>query len=233
MDSKIEYTCPENITSFSQCKFPDGVTHVICRNNQIKSFQYLPGSVLVIHCDDNQITSFKYLPVGVRIIYCNYNQIKSFKHLPGSVEWISCGNNQITSFKYLHKNVYVIDCENNQIKSFEHISGDVRYISCENNQIKSFQYLPCYVFTIFCEHNPCYSELISKGLPQIHQENKDRINISNWKIGIEKLRYMRLNYIIHSLWERYWYDQRDTRGYSRACKHIASKNCPNGFLSMT
>ncbi len=189
MTLNIVYTCPKNITSFSQCEFPEGVTHVYCRNNQIKSFQYLPATVSYISCYNNQINSFKYLPGSVRWIYCQDNQINSFKYLPGSV----------------------------------------REICCQNNQINSFQYLPDSVREIYCFNNPCQAEIISKGLPQIHQANKDR-NIDNWKSGISKLRYMRLNYLIHSIWKRYWYDQRDTQGYSRACRHLASKNCPNGFL---
>ncbi len=212
MASRIEYRCPPNITSFSQCKFPKGVTHVHCDNNQINSFKYLPGSVTHIYCYNNQINSFKYLPESVTQIYCAYNQINSFQYLPGSVHYISCGNNQINSFQYL--------------------PGSVHYIYCRNNQINSFKYLPGTVSGIFCYNNPCDAELISKGLPQIHQENKDRI-ISEFQYGISKLRYMRLNYLINSLWKSYWYDQRDVQGYSRACKHLASKNCPNGFLSMT
>ncbi len=191
MYSKIEFACPLNITSFSQCKFPEGVTHVYCRYNQIKSFEYLPGSVTYINCGNNHINSFQYLP--------------------GSVTTISCKNNQINSFKYL--------------------PGSVTNIWCDNNQINSFKYLPSSVLRIFCGNNPCNDEYISKGLPQIHQENTDRI-IDDWTTGISKLRYMRLNYLIHLLWKRYWYDQRDSQGYSRACRHLASKNCLNGFLSM-
>ncbi len=195
MDSMIEYTCPLDITSFSQCEFPEGVTNVYCHNNQIKSFKYLPDSV--------------------RIIFCGNNQINSFQYLPGSVLWVSCHNNQINSFKYLPNYISII--------------------YCSNNQINSFKYLPGSVSTISCGGNPCHAELISKGLTQIHKENKDRIiqQVCNWKTGTEKLRYMRLNYLIYSLWKRYWYDQRDVQGYSRACRHLASKNCPNGYLSMT
>ncbi len=212
MSSNIEFTCPPNITSFSQCKFPEGVTHVYCENNQIKSFQYLPSSVTVIYCGNNQIKSFKYLPGSVLKIYCSNNQITSFQYLPGSVRWISCAYNQIKSFKYLLESV--------------------REIYCANNQIKSFQYLPRSVYCIHCGNNPCNDEYISKGIPQIHRENTDRIT-DDLISGISKLRYMRLNYLVHSLWKRYWYEQRDMQGYSRACRHLASKNCPNGLLSMT
>ncbi len=207
----ITYTCPKNITSFFQCNFPDGVTHVYCRNNQIKSFQYLPRSVRWIYCDNNQINSFQYLPESVLKIFCGNNQINSFQYLPGSVREIFCQNNQINSFKYL--------------------PGSVREICCHNNQINSFQYLPRSVRKIWCGNNTCYDELISKGLNEIYQENTDKI-ISDWMSGISKLRHLRLNYLVHTLWERYWYDQRDAHGYSRACKYSASKNCPNGFLSM-
>ncbi len=195
MPANIKYTCPPNITSFSQCIFPDGVTHVYCYNNQINSFQYLPGSVREIHCINNQITSFQYLPGSVSIIYCRYNQINSFQYLPGSITDIDCGHNQINSFQYL--------------------PGSVRWVSCYNN--------------------PCDAELRSKGLSQIYQENKDIIiyHVCRWKVGIEKLRYMRLNYMVNNLWKRYWYDQRDVQGYSRACRYNAAKNCPNGFLTMT
>ncbi len=226
----ILYKCPPNITSFSQCVFPKNVSHVFCAYNQIKSFQYLPDSVHSIYCSNNHIKSFKYLPRSVNVIYCNNNQIKSFKYLPGSVRSIYCGNNQINSFQYLPGSVLEIYCPNNQINSFQYLPGSVTEIYCENNQIKSFQYLPESVCWISCENNTCNDEL-SKGLSKIHQENKDII-ILNFKVGIEKLRYMRLNYMVHTLWKRYWYEQRDTQGYSRACRYIASKNCPNGLLIM-
>ncbi len=210
----IPYTCPPNITSFSQCMFPEGVTHVYCTNNQIKSFKYLPESVTAIYCWNNQINSFQYLPGSVREIYCGNNQIKSFKYLPGSVTNIWCDNNQINSFQYL--------------------PGSVREIYCHDNQINSFQYLPGSVRWIFCVNNPCQAEYISKGLPQIHHENTDKVvkYIEDFQSGISKLRYMRLNYLIQSLWKKYWYDQRDTQGYSRVCRHLAAKNCSNGFLNM-
>ncbi len=194
MLENIYYTCPPNITSFSQCKFPNTVSYVFCENNQIKSFQYLPNTVTHIYCDNNQIKSFKYLPGTVTHIYCDNNQIKSFQYLPGSV----------------------------------------RKINCRNNQIKSFRYLPGSVRKIYCNNNPCRIELILKGLAQIHQENEDIIvqQISNFQIGISKLRYMRLNYLIYNLWKMYWYDQKDAQGYSRACRYLAFKNCPNGFLNM-
>ncbi len=215
MALEIKYKCPKNITSFSQCTFPDGVTHVTCDNNDIKSFQYLPESVIYISCRYNHITSFKYLPRSVSHIWCSNNQIESFKYLPGSVTDIWCAYNQINSFKYLPESV--------------------RCIACADNQITSFQYLPGSVSLIYCGNNPCHAKFISKGLPQIHQKNMDMIahQVCRWKLGIEKLRYMRLNYLLHSLWERYWYDHRDIQGYSRACKHLAAKNCPNGFLSIT
>ncbi len=232
MELVIEYTCPPNITSFSQCDFPEGVTHVYCHNNQIKSFQYLPESVSFISCYNNQIKSFQYLPGSVSWIDCDDNQIKSFKYLPGYVREIYCNNNQIKSFKYLPGSVSNISCDNNRIDSFQYLPDSVVDIDCNNNQIKSFKYLPRSVSTIYCGNNPCHDELISKGLSQIHQENIDRINISKWMSGISKLRHMRLNYLVNNIWERYWYEQRDTQGYSRACKHLASKNCPNGFLSM-
>ncbi len=171
----------------------------------------MPGTVSDISCGNNQINSFQYLPGSVRIIYCGNNQINSFQYLPDSVTYIWCDNNHIKSFKYL--------------------PGSVTSISCRNNQINSFQYLPGSVHHIYCENNPCNEEFISKGLLQIHQENKDMI-VRSWILGIENLRYMRLNYIVHSLWKRYWYDQRDIQGYSRACRYSAAKNCPNGFLIM-
>ncbi len=210
MDSKIEYTCPPNITSFSQCEFPNNVTHVYCPNNQINSFKYLPGSVRCISCWNNQINSFQYLPGSVLTIDCDNNQINSFQYLPGSVTGISCRNNQINSFQYLPRSIHEIHCDNNQVKSFQYLPGSVRDISCRNN--------------------PCYTKFISKGLDWIHQENKDKI-ISNWVSGIDKLRYMRLNYLVHLLWKRYWYDQRDTQGYSRACRHLAAKNCQMDSLA--
>ncbi len=215
MPSSIEYTCPKNITSFLQCEFPEGVSHVYCDNNHINSFQYLPESVRAISCENNQI--------------------KSFQYLPESVYWIYCGNNQIKSFQYLSAGVLLINCDNNQIKSFKYLPDTVTEISCEDNQINSFNYLPESVFCIDCDNNPCNAELISKNLPQIRQENNNMISqrISNFYSGISKLRYMRLNYLIHSRWKRYWYDQRDGQGYSRACRYLAAKNCPNGFLSIT
>ncbi len=247
----IEYTCPSNITSFSQCIFPEGVANVYCRNNQIESFEHLPGSVSYISCgnnqinsfkylpdtvsridcDNNQIKSFKYLPESIREIWCEYNQIKSFKYLPGSVTNIDCENNQINSFQYLPGSVTDIYCGYNQINSLKYLPGSVRKIICYNNQIDSFQYLPRSVHVINCENNPCNEEFILKGLNQIHQENEDRI-ISDFQYGISKLRYMQLNYMLHNIWKRYWYENRDSQGYSRACRHLASKNCPNGFLIM-
>ncbi len=232
MDLKIEFRCPPNITSFSQCEFPDNVTHVYCAYNHIKSFQYLPGSVRWIYCRNNQITSFQYLPNNVSEIRCDNNQITSFQYLPNKVSDIHCSNNKIKSFQYLPGSVTYISCGNNQITSFQYLPESVRIIDCQNNQIKSFQYLPGSVRANNCYDNPCHDELILKGLHKIHQENIDII-ISNWISGISKLQYMRLNYLIHSLWKKYWYDQRDIQGYSRACRHLASKNCPNGFLNMT
>ncbi len=228
----IRYTCPSNITSFSQCNFPEGVTHVYCQNNRIKSFQYLPGSVSVIFCENNQINSFQYLPGSVTHIFCSNNQIDSFKYLLRSVIVIECDINQINSFQYLPDTVSWIYCENNQINSFQYLPDTVSIIHCNNNRIDSFKYLPRSVTEIACMNNPCHAEYISKRLRQIHNENIDR-NIDNWISGISKLQYIRLNYMVHTLWKRYWYDQRDTQGYSRACKHLASKNCPNGFLIMT
>ncbi len=214
MDFKINihiYFCSSNITSFSQCVFPKGVTRVHCENNLLKSFQYLPSTVSHIFCRNNHIKSFKYLPESVTRIYCQNNQIKSFKYLPESVRYINC--------------------QNNQIKSFQYLPGSVHFIDCENNQINSFQYLPTNVLWISCENNTCNVEYMINTLLKIHQKNKDRI-ISDFKTGVDKLRYMRLNYLINSIWKRYWYEQRDIQGYSRACRHLASKNCPNGFLSM-
>ncbi len=73
MYNQISYTCPKNITSFIERNFPNDVTHIYCTNNQIKSFQYLPGSVRVIYCGNNQINFFQYLPGSVRFINCDNN----------------------------------------------------------------------------------------------------------------------------------------------------------------
>ncbi len=51
----ITYTCPSNIISFPQCDFPEDVTEIDCDDNQIQSFQYLPGTVSHIYCRNNQI----------------------------------------------------------------------------------------------------------------------------------------------------------------------------------
>ncbi len=227
----IPYKCPPNITSFSQCTFPDGVDTVYCNDNLIESFKDLPESVREIYCENNQIKSFEYLPKRVKYIRCGNNQIKSFEHLPGGVQMIWCPDNLIESFQYLPGSVYEIYCQNNNIKSFQYLPEGIEYITCDDNQIQSFKYLPRSIYIITCNNNPCFQELISKGLTQIYHENDDSI-ISDWDAGIEKLRYMRLNYLIHSLWKRYWYDQRDNQGYSRACRYIASKQCPNGYLEM-
>ena len=41
--------------------------------------------------------------------------------------------------------------------------------------------------------------------------------------GIELLRQLRLNYLVHKAWHFYWYDQRDEKGHSRVCKYIAKQ----------
>ncbi len=150
---EIKYVCPENITSFSQCIFPEDVTHVYCDNNHIKSFQYLPGSVTHIYCSNNQIKSFQYLPRSVRWIFCGGNWINSFQYLPKSVIHINCENNHINSFQYLPDSVTHIYCEYNQINSFQYLPGSVREIDCGNNQINSFKYLPGSVTEINCDNN--------------------------------------------------------------------------------
>ncbi len=84
--------------------------------------------------------------------------------------------------------------------------------------------------------NSTILEHYNKHITIIYKENNDIIvdqHVRNWKFGISKLRYMRLNYTVNKIWKRYWYDQRDNRGYSRACWCSASKNCPNGYLIMT
>ncbi len=182
------------------------------------------------------ITSFEQcsFPKGVTSVNCEFNGIESFKYLPDTVEIILCGHNNIKSFKHTPKKLRIVHCEHNQIESYKFLPNSVTQIYCNNNNIKSWQYLPENIIYIRSFDNPCSFNFGTQQLDQIHQENKDMLAryLSRWKSGIENLRYMRLNYIVHNLWKRYWYDQRDVYGYSRACKYLASKSCPNGVLMM-
>ncbi len=207
----IKYVCPSDITSFNQCNIPKNANHVYCENNKVDTFEGLPEGITNITIQNTSITSFKYLPKSITSIVCGTNNINSFEFIPANVKSIYIVNTNITSFKYL--------------------PYGVMWLYCNNNNIKNLNYLPPSVKMLVCSNNPCCAELISKGLRQIHRENNDII-ISNWLSGMSNLRYLRLNYLIHSIWKRYWYDQRDDQGYSRACRHLASKNCPDGFLSM-
>ncbi len=83
-----------------------------------------------------------------------------------------------------------------------------------NNKVKSFQ-SSSYVNWILYRNNIDYEEFIPKNYPKFTKKIKI--------FEIEKIRYMRLKYLIHSLWKRYWYYQRDTQMYSRSCRRLASK----------
>lgn len=48
-------------------------------------------------------------------------------------------------------------------------------------------------------------------------------HIDRFRQGIALLRKLRLNYAVYNAWHYYWYDQRDDKGHSRSCKHVAKQ----------
>ena len=53
------------------------------------------------------------------------------------------------------------------------------------------------------------------------EEMNALLEVVNAAKGINLLQRLHLHYTVYRLWHNYWYDQRDEKGHSRACKHVA------------
>lgn len=50
--------------------------------------------------------------------------------------------------------------------------------------------------------------------------------------GIQRLRLLRLHYVVVKLWKDYWYEQPDDKGYNRHSKYMLKDAIQNGWVSM-
>ncbi len=57
--------------------------NIICNDNELISFKYLPEELYTLHISLNKIKSFKYPPKRIKGCFnCSYNNIKSFEYFP-------------------------------------------------------------------------------------------------------------------------------------------------------
>jgi Leucine-rich repeat (LRR) protein len=142
MASKREFEVGYDIEDFTNVEIPDGVECILAEGVNLRSFKGLENTnITEIQCTDNQIESFEYLPGTLKELNCSFNNIKTFKYLPSSVVKLDCSYNKITSFEYLPESVVELECNSNRITSFVHLPISVNKLHCYGNKIKSFDTL--------------------------------------------------------------------------------------------
>ena len=160
-----------------------------------------PPNITVLNCEYNQLTTLEGVPNSLRELYCNNNQLTTLEGVPNSLRKIYCGDNQLTTLEGAPLSVLYIHCVYNQLTSLAGLPNTCQYIDYNNN--------PCYPYTD----------------QELDKFREDSV-IKNYQRGIEKINNIlltRLHYLIYNLWHTYWYDERDDKGHSRACKYVAKQ----------
>ena len=231
------------LTTLLNVDFPQDILYLDCSNNQLTSLEGIPSTVIELDCSDNQLTSLIDCLMGIEVLWCcgnrltdfncwinnppvhlknlicNQNLITSLKGLPSTLHNLYCGDNNITSLEGIPPNLIELGCDNNEIISLKHIPIHLRVLYCQNNLLKSLEWLP-HTCDAYYEGNPC------NYVPQEVDQIRERSYIRNVQKGIDiinKLLLTRLQRLIYKAWHYYWYDQRDEKGHSRACKDIAKQ----------
>ena len=71
------------------------LTKLNCRNNKIKSLDFLPNTLTQLLCVYNLITSLDNLPLNLIELDCSLNNITKLDNLPKTLKKLTCNDNSI------------------------------------------------------------------------------------------------------------------------------------------
>ena len=150
------------LTTLEGVEFPEGVTELVCHNNQLQSLEHCPQGVTKLWCSHNQLQSLEHCPQGVKELDCSGNQLKTLKHCPQSVTKLRCIHNKLQTLKHCPQDVKVLWCFNNQLQTLEHCPYSVTDFWCYDNPLQ-----------------PPWDYYLIDHLPSLHTFNR-KLKASKW-----------------------------------------------------
>ena len=179
-----------------------------------------PESVTELHCKYNQLTSLEHCPASVIELYCECNQLTSLEHCPKSIT-LDCSNNKLISLKYCPVTLLGFTCARNQLTSLEYCPN-VAQLICLCNKLTSLLYCPASVTYIDCWNNPLYDEYKNLEIKEIHKLNKKKLFMQGLKI-VQKMIQNSMAMRIQKKWRWWWYNDLDNDGISRFARFEVDK----------
>ena len=168
----------------------------------------------------NNIPEYRYM--------CYLRGLTTLKQNPPlttDITLIDVSFNQLQTLEGIEhlKHLHTIRCMDNRLETLKGVPYGIKNIYASGNEIKTLEHIPLTIEELildrgleieFMDKYKLWGDFNVKEIAFIEFTKR-------FVKGLEKLRLLRLHYLVYKAWHNYWYDQRDEKGHSRACKHVA------------